>query len=49
VRLVHPEDVSVMLIVWHMGGVMGLSALAAGVGQLLLNWRSLTASSQNAV
>jgi hypothetical protein len=47
VRLVHPEDVSVMLIVWHIGGVMGLSAIAASAGRLLLNWRSITAASQN--
>ena len=45
VRLFHPEDVSVMLIVWHVGGVMGLSVLAASAGQLLLNWRSITAAS----
>ena len=44
VRLVHPEDVSVMLIVWHIGGVMGLAALAASAGRLLLNWRSITAA-----
>ncbi len=48
VRLVHPEDVSVMLIVWHIGGVMALSALAASAGRLLLNWASITAASQNA-
>ena len=49
VRMVHPEDVSVMLIVWHIGGVMGLSAFAAGAGRLLLNWVSITAVSENAV
>jgi hypothetical protein len=49
VRLIHPEDVSAMLIVWHIGGVMGLSALAASAGRLLLNWRSITAASENAV
>lgn len=48
VRLVHPEDVSVMLIVWHIGGVIALSALAASAGRLLLNWASITAASQNA-
>ena len=45
----HAEDVSVMLIVWHIGGVMGLAALAASAGRLLLNWRSITAASENAV
>jgi hypothetical protein len=47
VRLVHPEDVTVMLLVWHMGGVMALSALAASAGRYLLNWRSIISPSEN--
>jgi hypothetical protein len=47
VRLVHPEDVTVMLLVWHMGGVIVLSAVAAGAGRYLLNWRSIISSSEN--
>lgn len=42
VRLIHPEDVSVMLLVWHLGGVFALSALAGSMGRHLLNWHSLT-------
>jgi hypothetical protein len=39
VRLIHPEDVTVMLLVWHVGGVMGLSILAGSAGRYLLNWQ----------
>ena len=38
VRLVHPEDVSVMLLVWHVGSVMALSILAGSAGRYLLKW-----------
>lgn len=42
-RLFHPEDVTLMLLVWHVGGVFLLSAVAAGAGRLLLNWHSIKA------
>lgn len=48
-RLVVPENADVGLLVWHIGGVFVLAALAAGAGRYLLNWRSITASSQNIV
>jgi hypothetical protein len=38
VRLVHPEDVTVMLLVWHVGSVMALSILAGRAGRYLLKW-----------
>src|SRR5437870_2516845 len=41
VRIIHPEDVTVMLLVWHVGGVMALSALAGSMGRYFLNWRSI--------
>ena len=41
VRLIHPEDVSVMLLVWHVGGVMAFSAVASGAGHYFFNWRSI--------
>ena len=41
-RLFHPEDVTLMLLFWHVGGVFVLSALAARAGSYLLNWRSIT-------
>jgi hypothetical protein len=48
-RLFHPEDVTVMLLVWHVGGVFVLSAVAASSGRYLLNWRSITASENTAL
>lgn len=41
VRIVHPEDVTVMLLVWHVGCVMALSALAGVMGEYFLNWRHI--------
>jgi hypothetical protein len=41
VRIIHPEDVSMMLLVWHVGSVMALSAVAGGTGHYFLNWRSV--------
>ena len=40
-RIFHPEDVTVPLLVWHIGGVFVLSAVAAAAGRSLLNWRSI--------
>ncbi len=47
-RLFHPEDVTIMLLVWHIGGVFALSALAAVAGRYLMNWHSITSASQSA-
>ena len=33
---------NVMLLVWHTGGVIVLSALASVAGRRILNWRSIT-------
>jgi hypothetical protein len=41
VRIVHPEDVSVMLLLWHVGSVTALSALAGATGGYFFNWASL--------
>ena len=46
VRLGHPEDVTVMLLVWHVGGVLLLAAIAYFAGRSLLSWKSLTNDSQ---
>jgi hypothetical protein len=46
-RLFHPEDVTVMLLFWHVGGVLVLSALAASAGRYILNWHSITGASKN--
>jgi hypothetical protein len=44
VRFIHPEDVSVMLLVWHVGGVMALCAVSGSAGRSLFNWRAVQAS-----
>jgi hypothetical protein len=41
VRLIHQEDVTLMLLFWHVGGVFLLSILSGTAGRYLLNWRSL--------
>ena len=41
-RLAYPEDVNVMLLVWHLGAVFAVSALACAAGHYLLNWRSIS-------
>jgi hypothetical protein len=46
-RIFHPEDVTLMLLFWHVGGVLVLSALAASAGRYLLNWPSITRASEN--
>ena len=42
------QDITIMLLVWHIGGVFALSALAAVAGRYLMNWRSITSASQSA-
>ncbi|OFV91450.1 MAG: hypothetical protein A3G76_15635 [Acidobacteria bacterium RIFCSPLOWO2_12_FULL_65_11] len=40
-RLVHPLDASVVVLVWHIGTVLGLCLLARLAGRHFLTWRSL--------
>jgi hypothetical protein len=40
-RLFHPQDASLMVLVWQMGTVFILTAMAAWAGHYLLNWRSM--------
>jgi hypothetical protein len=40
-RLFHPQDASLMVLVWQVGTVFILTAFAAWAGQYLLNWRSI--------
>lgn len=37
-RLVHPEDASLMVLVWQFGVVCALSIIAGWAGRYLLNW-----------
>jgi len=46
VRIVHPEDVSVMLLFWHVGSAIVLSTVAGAAGHYLFNWRVLINKSQ---
>jgi len=41
-RLFHPQDASIMVLVWQMGTVFVLTALAGWAGRFLLDWRVLT-------
>jgi hypothetical protein len=40
-RLFHPQDASLMVLVWQVGTVFILTALAAWTGHYLLHWRSM--------
>ena len=41
-RLFHPQDASAMVLVWQMGTVFLLTALAGWFGLLLLDWHVIT-------
>ncbi len=45
-RLTESQDASVMVLVWQVGSVFLLSALAASAGHHLLNWSSITGASE---
>jgi hypothetical protein len=40
-RLFHPQDASLMVLVWQFGTVIVLSAAAASAGRYVLSWRAL--------
>jgi hypothetical protein len=37
-QLYHEGDVSIMVLVWHLGSVAVLSATAAGIARHVLRW-----------
>jgi hypothetical protein len=43
-RLFHPQDASLMVLVWQVGSVFILTMLGCCAGRTILNWRMLTAS-----
>jgi len=47
-RLFHPQDASLMVLVWQFGTVFVLSAAAAWAGRYLLNWGSLVGTTRKA-
>jgi hypothetical protein len=45
-RLHHPQDASVMVLVWQVGVVFVLSVIAGSAGSYVLNWRSIVAAAR---
>ncbi len=43
-RIFHAGDISVMVLVWHFGGLAVLSAIASQFGRAVLNWRTIFAN-----
>jgi hypothetical protein len=48
-RLFHSQDASPMVLVWQVGTVFILTAMAAWAGRYLLNWRSILATARSNV
>jgi hypothetical protein len=48
-RLFHPQDASLMVLVWQVGTVFTLTAMAAWAGHYLLNWRSMISIARRTV
>jgi hypothetical protein len=46
VRVVHPEDVSIMLLFWHIGAVLVISTIAGATGRYFFNWSTLIQKSK---
>jgi hypothetical protein len=45
-RLFHPQDASVMVLVWQFGTVFVLSVCAGCTGRFILDWRTLLSSAR---
>ena len=48
-RCTESHDAGIMVLVWQVGSVVLLSALAASAGRNLLNWRSISSASEGTV
>jgi hypothetical protein len=48
-RLFHPQDASLMVLVWQVGTVCVLTAMAALAGRHLMSWRSIIATRRRLV
>jgi hypothetical protein len=48
-RLFHSQDASLMVLVWQVGTVFILTAMAAWAGPYLLNWRSIVGTNRRSV
>ncbi len=42
-RLFHAGDLSIQILVWHLGGAVVLALAASGLGRHVLSWRALMA------
>lgn len=40
-RIFHAGDISIQVLVWHLGGAIVLALVASRAGDLILNWRDL--------
>jgi hypothetical protein len=47
-RLFHPQDSSLMVLVWQMGSVLLLTLLCGMAGRLLLRWRLMNSNDKAA-
>lgn len=45
-RMFHAQDASIMILVWQVGSVLALAALAGCAGRRLFNWRGLVGSAR---
>lgn len=43
VRFIHAQDASIIVMAWHVGAVLALSAAVTWAGRALFNWRSMVA------
>jgi hypothetical protein len=43
-RLFHPGDASLLVLLWHFGSVAVLSLLGGGAGKIVLNWSTVRAA-----
>jgi hypothetical protein len=48
-RLFHPEDAGLMVLIWQLGAVLLLVALSGWVGQYLLSWPALLSRTRRRV
>jgi len=44
-RIFHAGDVSIQILVWHLGGAITLAMIAGSLGSRVLDWRAWLARS----
>jgi hypothetical protein len=48
-RLFHPQDAALMVLIWQFGSVFVLAALAGSAGRFILNWASVLENARRRV